>query len=198
VAIARASLAGVTLTFTTHPNPSLTPQGKLAEAMEHVRRNGYPFVRFEPWVAYEQRAAFYGRFQAALLTFPESIETDLSMRTRLYDYLWGALPVITSAAPGTDELLTRYGAGEIVHSASAKDFAAALVRVLRDDGDRTREGARHFVDEHQWSRALQPLVDFIRKPHVDPQKETFAVTLQMPERSRSLFDRLKRRIGGSS
>jgi len=198
VAIARASLHDLTLTFTTHPNPSLTPQRKLAEAIEHVRRNGYDFVRFEPWVAYEQRAAFYSRFGAALLTFPQSIETDLSMRTRVYDYLWGGLPIVTSAAPGTDELLARYGAGEVVRSGSPEDLATALVRVLREEHERMREGARRFVDEHQWSRVLQPLVDFVRAPHADPQKEAFAATLQVPERSRSVLDRIKRRIGGSS
>lgn len=198
VAIARASLADVTLTFTTHPNPSLTPQGKLAAAIEHVKGHGYGFVRFESWVAYEQRAAFYSRFRAALLTFPQSIETDLSMRTRVYDYLWGGLPIITSAAPGTDELLTRYGAGEIVRSPPAGDFAAALLRVLGDESGRMREGARHFVDEHQWSHALRPLVDFVRMPHTDPQKEAFAVTQQVPDRPRSFLDRIKRRIGGSS
>jgi glycosyltransferase involved in cell wall biosynthesis len=196
VAIARASLPEATITFTTHPNPSLTPQGKLAEAIEHTRRKGYDFVRFEPWVPYEQRAAFYGRFGAALLTFPQSIETDLSMRTRVYDYLWGGLPIVTSSAPGTDELLTCYGAGEIVRSSSPEDFANALVRALREE--RMREGARRFAGEHQWSHTLQPLVDFVRAPRVDPHKEVFAATMQVPERSRSFLDRIKRRIGGSS
>jgi len=196
VAIARKSLPEVTLTFTTHPNPSLTPQGKLAEAIEHVKRNGYDFVRFEPWVAYEQRAAFYGRFGAALLTFPQSIETDLSMRTRVYDYLWGRLPIVTSSAPGTDDLLTRYDAGVIVDSSSPEDFAKALVRVVGNE--RMREGAQSFVDEHQWTRTLQPLVDFVRAPRIDPNKETFAATMQVPEHSRSFLARMKRRIGGSS
>ena len=186
----------MTLTFTTHPNPSLTPQGKLAEAIAYAKEKGYDFVRFEPLVAYEQRAAFYRRFGAALLTFPQSIETDLSMRTRVYDYLWGQLPIVTSSAPGTDDLLIRYGAGEIVHSASPEDFAKALVRVLGNEG--MREGARHFVDEHQWSHTLQPLVDFVRAPSADPRKEAFAASMQVPERPRSFLDRIKRRIGGSS
>jgi glycosyltransferase involved in cell wall biosynthesis len=197
VAIARASLPDITLTFTTHPNPSLTPQGKHAAAIEYVRRNGYDFVRFEPWVAYEERRVYFARFGAALLTFPQSIETDLSMRTRVYDYLWGGLPIVTSSAPGTDELLTRYGAGTIVDSVAPGNFAAALVRVLGDEHEHMREGARRFVDEHQWPRALQPLVDFVRAPRVDPTKEAFAATLQVPERPHSFLGRIKRRIGGS-
>jgi len=196
VAIARQSLPEITLTFTTHPNPSLTPQGKLADAMAYVNEKKYDFVRFEPWVAYEERAAFYSRFGAALLTFPQSIETDLSMRTRVYDYLWGGLPIVTSSAPGTDELLTRYGAGVVVRSTSANDFAEALVQALRDV--HMRDGARQFVDDHQWKRTLQPLVDFVRAPRIDPQKDAFAATLHVPEHPRSFFDRIKRRIGGSS
>jgi glycosyltransferase involved in cell wall biosynthesis len=197
VTIARASLPDITLTFTTHPNPSLTPQGKLAEAMKEVKQKGYDFVRFEPWVAYDERAAFFARFGAALMTFPRSIETDLSMRTRVYDYIWGGLPIVTSSAPGTGELLTRYGTGAIVDSNSPADLAAALVRVLRDEHARMREGARRFVDEHQWDRALAPLVEFVRAPRADPSKEAFAATLRLPEQTPSFLDRIKRRMGGS-
>jgi len=111
IAIARESLPGTTLTFTTHPNPETTPQGKLAEAMAHCEKHGHDFVRFEPWVPYEQRAEFFDRFALALLTFPRSLETDLSMRTRVYDYLWCGLPVVSSSAPGTDDILHRYHAG---------------------------------------------------------------------------------------
>jgi glycosyltransferase involved in cell wall biosynthesis len=165
--------------------------------MQMVKREGHDFVRFEPWVPYADRGAFFSRFGAALMTFSQSIETDLAMRTRVYDYIWGGLPIVTSPAPGTDELLTRYGVGEIVASKLPGDFAAALVRVLCGEHTRMREGARRFVDEHQWSRALQPLVDFVRAPQVDATKEAFAANLHLPERTPSLLDRVKRRMGGS-
>jgi glycosyltransferase involved in cell wall biosynthesis len=183
VKLARATVPSMTLTFTTHPNPELTPQGKTAEAMAHAK--GLDFVRFEPWVAYAERGAFYDRFDLALLTFPQSIETDLSMRTRVYDYLWGGLPIVTSSAPGTDELLVRYDAGVVVRDGSPRAFADAL---LVADREHLRAGARRFVDDHQWPRVLQPLVDFVRAPRVDASKE-------MPSRP-TILDRIKRRIGG--
>jgi glycosyltransferase involved in cell wall biosynthesis len=181
VKLARARIPAMTLTFTTHPNPDLTPQGKLAEAMKHAK--GLDFVRFEPWAAYEQRGAFYDRFAVALLTFPQSIETDLSMRTRVYDYLWGGLPIVTSSAPGTDEILTRYGAGFIVESDSPQAFAHALLAAL--ESDRLRAGAQRFVEEHQWPRVLQPLIEFIRAPRKS-----------QPASPPSILERIKRRIGG--
>ena len=192
VAVARRELPGMTLTFTHHPNPGLTPQGKTAEAMEHVQRRGFDFVRFEPWVAYGRRGEFFDRFALALLTFPRSIETDLSMRTRVYDYLWGGLPIVTSSAPGTDEIIMRYGAGAIVGSESVTDFAQEIVRAVREN-EVMAAGTTTFALQHQWSRTLKPLLELVRDPRADLTKETFAATPRLPERRPSFFRRLQRR-----
>ncbi|HEV7921151.1 MAG TPA: glycosyltransferase family 4 protein [Thermoanaerobaculia bacterium] len=193
VALARRQFPSITLTFTRHPNPSLTPQGKTAAAMEHARRKGYDFVKFEPWVPYDRRGAWFEQFAAALLTFPQSLETDLSMRTRVYDYLWGGLPIVTSSAPGTDELLLRYGAGAVVRGESAQDYAAELARVLHNHEEMAR-GAQRFAEEHQWRRVLQPLVDFVRAPRFDRSKKAFGVKLALPEQTPSMLDRIRRRV----
>lgn len=197
VAAARESLPRISLTFTRHPNPSLTPQGKTAEAMQYAKRRGLDsFVHFEPWFAYEHRGEFFDRFAVALLTFRRSLETDLSMRTRVYDYLWGGLPIVSSPAPGTDEILTDYGCGIVVDSESPRAFADAILRVLTDRT--TATGARKFVDEHQWPDALKPLRDFCRKPRFESTKDEFAVRLQVPEKPPSILARIRRRIGGAS
>jgi glycosyltransferase involved in cell wall biosynthesis len=191
VATARATIPDVTLTFTHHPNPHITPQGKLGEAMRYAREKSYAFVRFEPWAAYGERAEFFERFALALITFPRSIETDLSMRTRVYDYLWCGLPIVTSSAPGTDEILDRYGAGVVTN-----DFASAMVTLL---GDRARyesmvAGSQRFVREHQWDRTLAPLRDFVRAPRFEKTKDAFTVTPQINDRAPSILARLKRRL----
>jgi glycosyltransferase involved in cell wall biosynthesis len=192
-----ALVPDATLTFTHHPNPDLTPQGKLAEAMEHARKKNYDFVRFEPWAPYERRAEFFERFSMALITFPRSLETDLSMRTRIYDYLWCGLPIVTSSAPGTDEILARYDCGIVVDEDSPRTFADAIQRV---DRERMTRGARQFVDDHQWDRTLVPLRAFVREPRIERTKETFAMRPgtsyeRSPERlPASILDRLKRRL----
>ncbi len=200
VAVARRTVPDVTLTFTTHPNPELTPQGKAAEAIESVRKRRLgEFVRFEPWVSYEKRGEFFDRFALSLLTFGQSIETDLSMRTRVFDYLWAGLPVVTSPAPGTDEVLSRYAAGAVVSTDSADAFASEIVTLLPDEKrlDTMRTGAQRFVNDHQWTRTLEPLREFCRSPRFDRDKDSFAVRLQLPAAGPSILDRLKRRIGGA-
>ena len=197
VALARESLPEVTLTFTHPPNPELTPQGRAGVALEHARKNRYDFVHFEPWVPYAQRGDFFDRFALALLTFSHSLETDLAMRTRIYDYLWGGLPVITSSAPGTDEILTRYDAGSVIAPLQAEAFSREIVRLLQDRSrlERMRSGSERFVRDHQWTETLAPLREFCLHPQFDSTREAFAVPLQVPARPRTIFERLRRRIG---
>jgi glycosyltransferase involved in cell wall biosynthesis len=196
VALARKQSPRMTLTFTRHPNPAITPQGKLAAAMAYAQKHRYHFVRFEPWAPYGERGAFFDRFALALLTFPRSIETDLSMRTRIYDDLWAALPIVTSSAPGTDELIARYGAGTVIAGEAPADFAGALGSIVQDRAryETMRNATRAFVAEHQWARTLEPLRAFAREPRFEATKETFAVRLQGPPNAPSLVDRLKRRL----
>lgn len=196
VAIARAEIPELMLTFTRHPNPALTPQGKTAETMQYVAQRGYDkFILFEPWAPYDSRGAFFDRFAAALLTFPRSIETDLAMRTRVYDYLWGALPIVSSSAPGTDELIRQHDAGSIVNGDAAA-YARAVVDVLRQR-DAYAQRTRAFVDAHQWSRTLEPLREFCREPRIDSHKSAFASDVQAAHRNLTVFDRIKRRIGAN-
>lgn len=196
VARVRESIPDATLTFTRHPNPDITPQGKLAEAMQHAKKKHYEFVRFEPWAAYAERAEYFEKFALALLTFPRSLETDLAMRTRIYDYLWCGLPIVTSSAPGTDEMLVRYNAGVVIHDDAVNAFASAIVSILRDRPryDAMREGAHRFVHDHQWDRTLAPLREFCRAPRFEKTKELFATQPTITERPPSILDRLKRRL----
>lgn len=196
MALLRTTIPRASLTFTHHPNPELTPQGKLGEAMAHARAKGYDFIHFEPWTAYADRAASFQRFAAALLTFPRSIETDLSMRTRIYDYLWCGLPIVTSSAPGTDEILERHRAGIVVHESTAQAYADALDTLLRDPQRyaQSTEGTLDFVRAQQWEQTLAPLRAFCASPRIERTKELFASRPAIPERPATFFERLRRKL----
>jgi glycosyltransferase involved in cell wall biosynthesis len=195
VRLARQQIPGLTLTFTRHPNPTITPQGVAAETIAYVKKHALDFVRFEPWNAYQDRGAFFDRFTMALLTFPQSLETDLSMRTRIFDYLWGGLPVVTSSAPGTDEILERYGAGIVVAGNAPEAYARELVAALADPEryETMAAGTQAFTADHQWSRLAEPLLAFCRAPRFEATKQTFAWSPQLPQHQPSTMYRARRR-----
>jgi glycosyltransferase involved in cell wall biosynthesis len=196
IALVRETYPEAAITFTRHPNPDTTPQGRLADAMRYAAERRFDFVRFEPWAPYEERAKFFERFTLGLITFPRSIETDLSMRTRIYDYLWCGLPIVTSSAPGTDEILTRYGAGSVMPVGVPDAFANEIVAILRNREryGEMAQGAERFVADHQWHRTLEPLREFCLAPRFDPAKGAFATAPSVAERLPSLLERLRRRM----
>ena len=127
------------------------------------------------------------------MTFPQSIETDLSMRTRVYDYLWGGLPIVTSSAPGTDEIIDALWR----RRGRAAEIDATTTPTRCSQRSRRRPiDTRAFVEEHQWSRTLAPLVEFCGQPRIDESKEAFGVRMHVPEQPASILDRIKRQIGG--
>jgi glycosyltransferase involved in cell wall biosynthesis len=192
----RSVVPGATLTFNRHPNADITPQGVAAETEAWVREHKLDFVRFDPWIAYEQRAAYYAGFSAALLTFPQSLETDLSMRTRVYDYLWAGLPIVTSSARGTDEIIERYDVGRVVKGSDPGAYAAALIALFSSPVVMARMSAqtRRFVTEHQWKDVLKPLVDFCSSPRFDATKPTPSASHVPPVKS--IRQRLVRLLRG--
>jgi len=176
IAEARQHLPGLSLTFTRHPNAEETPQSLATKAEQFVRDRGLTeFIRFESWIPYADRVPFYDRFNAAILTFPSSLETDLAMRTRVLDYLWAGLPIITSPGRGTDELVQRYGAGTIVHQQSPSAFASAIRKAFsRPDALREMmEGAASFASDFQWEKTLAPLRAFCQAPVEDSSRQAF-------------------------
>ena len=198
VDLARRRDPRLSITFTFHPNAATTPQSLFSRLRADVERTGRSaFVKFEPWVAYEERRPFYDRFALALLTFRPSLETDLAMRTRMFDCFWGGLPVISSSAGGTDPLIARYGSGTVVPSSSAEDYATAILDLL-SDGERygrAREGCRQFVGDHQWDLLARPLLEFCRAPRRDDTSARFAIERPAGAAApRPLLERLRRKV----
>ncbi|HVT01815.1 MAG TPA: glycosyltransferase family 4 protein [Thermoanaerobaculia bacterium] len=197
IAAARREIDGLSLTFIHHPNAAMTPQDLAGQTMRYVKEKSFDgFVHFEPWSPYDQRAGFYDRFTAALLTFPQSLETDLSLRTRVLDYLWAGIPVVTSSARGTDQILRQYDAGMIINSLDPSEYASAIISLIRDDHRRETmiTSSQRFVADHQWERVLEPLLSFCRKPRIDKLKSLFRGDLPSVRKPQSLLHRVKRRI----
>lgn len=186
----------VNITFNHHPNPTLTPQSAAARAVAWVKDHRYDeFVKFVPWVEYESRESFYDRFAMSLLTFPGSLETDLAMRTRMFDFFWGGLPVISSSAPGTDEIIRRYDSGRVVLSQKPEDYAATITETFSNPSSLRQmvEGTRAFVEAHQWDKVLRPLLDFCHQPRLSA---TSPDGRGVENQASPWVDKLKRKLTG--
>ncbi|AWB88637.1 glycosyltransferase [Salinibacterium hongtaonis] len=148
-----------------HPNPNV-PQMRMAfEARELAERLGLlgTVVFFnEGWVPYEERADFLLDADLGVSTHLDHLETAFSFRTRILDYLWASLPIVSTEGDTFAELIVENQLGKVVPAEDVAALELALEQVLFDSEAHAATTARvaAFAEAMRWPTVLQPLVNF--------------------------------------
>lgn len=160
-----------------HPNPNVplmdivTESRRVSDALGLTGRH----VFFNStWVPYDDRQNYLLEADAGVSTHFQHLETTFSFRTRILDYLWGGLPIVTTAGDSFAELVEREQLGAVVPERDTVALTDALERVLFDDTLRAeaRANVARVRESFVWEKAMAPLVEFCRNPqfaadHVD-------------------------------
>jgi glycosyltransferase involved in cell wall biosynthesis len=171
VAIAARSVPEIRLFFmgTKHPNPAVHEMSMVARARGLARELGLEgkHVFFHDWVPYQERANYLLDADVGLSLHQHHIETAFSFRTRVLDYIWAGLPIVTTVGDSLSELISREQLGLAVPPGDAEAVAQALVS-LRGPEVRTeiREKAAAVAQALSWGRCAAPLVHFCREPRL--------------------------------
>lgn len=171
----RRRLPSVRLLFMglQHPNPEI-PEMKMATAArllsadlgltgEHVFFN-------EDWVEYDDRQNYLLEADVGVSTHLAHLETALSSRTRILDYLWTGLPVVATEGDFLADLVQSRAVGLTVAPGDVAGLEEALFQVLDDDvlAKGFSENAAALAADLTWSRALRPVVEFCNHPRRAP------------------------------
>ena len=120
----------------------------------------------EGWVDYDDRQNYLLEADIGVSTHFDHVETEFSFRTRILDYFWASLPVVTTGgdalgrAPGAHGRRDR-GAGRGRRRARGCPLRAAE---RRRAGRLVPARVGALADEYRWSRVLSPLIEFCRNP----------------------------------
>jgi glycosyltransferase involved in cell wall biosynthesis len=146
------------------------------QAREVARSEGVAdrLVHFkEGWVPYAERGRWLAEADLGVSAHLDSLEARFSFRTRILDYLWAGLPVVTSAGDTLGDLVERERVGRAVPPGDAEAFAAACAELLDDGGARSeaRERIGAIVPSLRWSEVTRPLMDWCdRAPGLPPRR----------------------------
>ncbi len=158
-----------------HPNPHVPQMRAAYEAHELADDLGLTdkHVFFnEKWVEYADRQNYLLDADAGVSTHYEHVETVFSFRTRILDYLWAGLPIVTTGGDGFGELIRTEGLGVEVRQEDVGQLADALEKVLYDDdfAAAARENIARVRPSFTWETVLAPLVEFCRDPRTAPDR----------------------------
>jgi glycosyltransferase involved in cell wall biosynthesis len=132
-------------------------------------------VFFTGLVPFKKRANYYLLADVAVNIPPNTIEDELSVRTRVVDYVWAGLPLVS---PGRDEYSATVleGGGGFSYEAGNPVSLAKTLMMLLDDPEKLEEASSRMKNllktKFNIEGFISPLEAFIEKPSVNPRRLT--------------------------
>jgi glycosyltransferase involved in cell wall biosynthesis len=158
---------------TRHPAQGGVGAGTVARARAVAEELGLlgTVVHFHhDWVPYAERDLWLASADVGVSAHHVHLETEFSFRTRIVDYLWCGLPVVSTGGDELGDLVGAWDAGVPVAPGDVDGFAAALMPLLDDPHRRKAVGAaaQDLAGSFAWDEVVAPLVAFCAAPRRAP------------------------------
>ncbi len=158
-----------------HPDPKLPEMSRCVEAIKLSKElelhNKYIF--FNQWVPYQSRQNYMLEAHVGLSLHHKRIETEYSYRTRVIDYIWARLPVITTQGDSIAKLVKEYNIGEIVKYEQAQQLARLIESMVTNKSlrDIYEKNMNRLAPEFSWEVVARPLIEYCMKPRYARDKK---------------------------
>lgn len=175
------------------PNPQVPLMDMAVKAKELAKELGVldRIVFFhEEWTPYDDRVNFLLDADIGVSAHFDLPETRFSFRTRLLDYFWARLPVLTTGGDQLAELIEANHAGRALGYGDVDGWTQAILELLNDPERESscRRGAEKLAENFVWSKAAEPLRQFLRHPHHLPEYRKVTMP-SLVERAQAVYAR---------
>src|SRR5205823_3261718 len=128
--------------------------------------SGTPYVEAnDDWVPYAERLSWLRRSKIAMMLHRSTAEARYSIRTRLFDAIGAAVPVIATEEGFAAELVAREGLGIVVPPGDVAAVADAIRRLLEDDALHAScvSNLERIRPTFAWPVVIRPLVEAVSR-----------------------------------
>lgn len=152
-----------------HPNPQVkelslvTQTVELAAKLDVLDKN--VFFNFG-WIEYDQRQDYLLESDAGIITHPNHIETRFAFRTRILDYFWAGLPVISTRGDSLSELVEKESLGVTVRAEDVDGLAEAIISLVDNKPFMLdcRDKVAAISQDYTWEKVCRPIIEFCKDP----------------------------------
>jgi glycosyltransferase involved in cell wall biosynthesis len=152
-----------------HPNDRIPEMQMTADAIQLAKKlNIYgKNVHFNfGWIPYEDRQNTLLEGHIGASCHFNNLETHFSFRTRILDYLWAEIPIITSDGDVFAEVIKKEQLGIVVPYQDEKALSAAIESLMDNAELRSamKERISCFKKQFYWHHVVHPLITVLEKP----------------------------------
>ena len=152
-----------------HPSPETPEMAMTDRAVDLARELGVldraVFFNFG-WIPYDERADYLLEADLGVSAHLDNIETRYAFRTRILDYLWAGLPIVTSEGDVLADLVSERNLGRTIAVGDVDGWATAIEQLLDDPEEygRARDNVRRTSEEFAWPVVVTPLERLAAQP----------------------------------
>jgi glycosyltransferase involved in cell wall biosynthesis len=156
-----ASIPSARLVFlgTKHPNPAVPRHEMAQKAVDLAREMGElnKSILFFEWLSTHDREALLCEADVGVICQPRSIESRYALRTRVLDYFWVKLPVVTSEGDVLSEVIKEHAIGWAVPPGDEHALAEALIQALNHPRSDIVQRYHDLIETYRWTNQVKPL-----------------------------------------
>lgn len=175
------------------PNPQVPLMPMAIKAQELAKSLGVfgtNVIFCDSWVSYEDRVNYLLDADIAVSAHFDLPETRFSFRTRLLDYFWANLPVLTTGGDHLAELIVQNEAGMALPYQDVQAWVNAIEKLANDKAklQAFAQGSKQLAGQFTWDKAVEPLLQFCLKPHHLPSFKKVTMP-NLAERAQAVYSR---------
>lgn len=161
-----------------HPDPKLPEMRKCIDAIKLSKELDLyeKYVFFNEWTPYKKRQDFLLESSLGLSIHQERIETEFAYRTRVMDYIWAGLPVVSTEGDAISKLVKEKNIGEVVGYKNTQQLARVIESVLTNKSlnEIYKRNLKKIAPDFYWENICRPLVEYCIEPwHSADKKKIF-------------------------
>ena len=148
----------------TRPNRELIDRRREDRFEQLLEAAGPDVSANAEWVPYRERLSWLCSGKVAIMLHRPTAEAEFSIRTRLFDAIAAAVPVVATRGGFAADLVEREGLGLVVPPGDADAVAAAIRRLLTDDVFHAScvHSLERVRPRYAWTVVARPLVEAVQ------------------------------------
>lgn len=156
-----------------NPNPDFFRQHDAAVSFANKEKLLNKTMFFVDWVDFDKRADWYKNSDVVVSLNQPGEENTFSWRTRVIDFVWGELAMITNGGDPLSEELISVGAAKKLSKLDGSELSNEIKKIANSPKEllKMQESVKLLKKKYYWDSVTKNLSDIIKETHHPYLKE---------------------------